>query len=158
MRKYIIRFIIFYSIVLIVGNVFLRYASADDDFHLVDLNELSIDYKNFNMVNPDSHNMLIWPNTPKEGINVGIKLDLLHYFYWDSVIESLTDDAQYASIGLDTRLGLRVSQYLEVGFYHHSQHVLDRAYTGMDGHFPEEDAVEVKIYLYRGSPRPSVLK
>lgn len=151
---WIIRIVVFICVVF--ATVTLLRSDSQADYHIVDLKELSIDYKNYQMVNPNSHNMLIWPNVPKEGINVGIKLDVLNYLYWDSVIESLTDSAQYASIGLDTRLGVRLSDHLDVGVYHHSQHVLDSSYVYMNGHFPEEDAVEVKIYLYKQNNRESL--
>jgi len=145
--------------IIFVIDLWIIGSAYSDDFHIVNLNELSLDYKNYHVVNPNAHNMLIWPNVPKEGVNVGIKLDLFKYLYWDSTIESLTDDAQYASIGLETRLGVRVSDSLELGFYHHSQHVLDSQYTYMNGHFPEEDAVEVKLYLYKEKgQRPGVIK
>lgn len=135
---------------------FVTKVARADDYHVIELNELSLDYRNFKMINANSHNMLIWPSPPKEAVNVNIKLDLFKYAYWNSIIESLTNDSKYASIGLDTRLGVRVTEYLEVGIYHHSQHVLDRSYDYMNGHFPEEDAVQIKLYLFKKDKNESL--
>jgi hypothetical protein len=126
--------------------------AAAEDFHLVDLKELTLNYRNYALVNDHARNLLIYPEYPKEAINVGIKLDILRIGYWDSLIESLTTGSQYRGIGLDTRLGIRVTENVELGLWHHSQHVLDRS-EGNIGKFASEDAVEIKVFLYK-SPAP----
>lgn len=123
-------------------------AIASADWHVIDLNELGIDYKNYAIVNDKARNLLIYPEHPKEGIDVNLKLNLLVYGYWDNTIESLTTSSQYRSIGLNTRLGVRASEHLELGYWHHSQHVLDRD-AGYYDKFPSEDAVEVRIFIFR---------
>jgi hypothetical protein len=130
------------------GTLISRVAHAADSYHIIDLNELTLDYRNFAVLNPNARNMLIYPEPPKEGINVGMKVDVLTYLYWDSQIEALTTDAQYRAIGLETRLGVRVSHYLEIGYLHHSQHLIDRDHAYMNK-YPVEDSIQVKLYLYR---------
>lgn len=137
------------------GVVLSKCAKADD-WHVVDLSELSLTYRNYAVVNDKARNMLIYPEHPKEAINVGIKMDLLTYGYFDSTIESLTTGAKYQGIGLDTRLGLRVTNNLELGFWHHSQHNLDRNH-GYMGKFPSEDAVEIRLYLFKAKGRAGIL-
>jgi hypothetical protein len=111
------------------------------------LQELSIDYKNYSALNPKARNLLIYPEFPKEGINVGIKTTLFGVFYWDSTIESLTTSAQYRAIGLQTGFGLRFKR-VDIGAWHHSQHCIDRECTTLPK-FPSEDAIHVKLYIYR---------
>lgn len=118
------------------------------DWHVVDLNELTLNYRNYAYLNPYARNLLIYPEHAKEGIDVGLKMDLLYYGFFDSQIESLTTDAQYRSIGLQFGLGVRVSDYLNVGYWHHSQHVLDRGPVSYDK-YPSEDAIEVRIFVYK---------
>lgn len=129
------------------------YAS---DLHIIDLSELSIDYKNFKMVNPNGHDIMTYPDPPKESLNLNLKTDILSFGYWDSTVESWTTDAQFRGIGLETRIGVRLSDHLDLGLYHHSEHELDRNQQLHMGHFPEEDAVELKVYLYREKDRNSI--
>lgn len=130
----------------------LALALCAEDVHarnwVLGLDELSIEYKNYELVNDKARNLLIYPEHPKEGINVNINTDILTYLYWDSQIQSLTTGSQYRAIGLETRLGLRLSQYLYVGYWHHSQHLMDRAPATLP-RFPSEDAVELKLFLFR---------
>ncbi len=134
----------------LLGLACIVWATNADarDFHLVDLNELGINYRNYAMLNDKARVLLLGDEHPKEGINVLMKFDVLKYGYLDSQIESLTTNAQYRSIGLQLRLGMRVSDFVELGVFHHSQHVLDKASEGY-AKFPVEDAVELRIYLYR---------
>lgn len=134
---------------LIIFNLLLLSNTYADVF---ELNELYIDYRHYKLVNPNSRNPLIYPEPPKEGINLGLKTDIMSYFYFDSEIQSLTTDGQYRSIGLDTRLGVRLSSNLELGFWHKSQHLLDKHHSYMDK-FPSEDAVQIKYYLFQGKKR-----
>lgn len=138
-------------IILFVFSTLICYA----DYHIIDLKELSIDYKNYAMVNKNARNSLIYPEPPKEAINVNINMDFATYFYWNNVIESLTTDGQYRSIGLQTQIGVRLSEHLELGYYHHSQHLIDRQHSYMDK-YPVEDAVQIKLYLYKSNNRESI--
>lgn len=118
------------------------------DWNTFNLNELALNYRNYGLVNPNGRNLLIYPTHPKEGIDVGLKIDVVTYFYWDSDIESLTSGSKYESIGLQTRLGFRLTDYVQLGFWHHSQHNLERPHAFMTS-FPSEDAFEVRLYIYR---------
>lgn len=122
----------------------------------LELKEVSIDYKNFKMVNDKARNPLIYPDHPKEGINLNMNTDIASYLYWNNTIESLTNEGQYASVGLMTTLGIRISQDVEFGYYHHSQHLLDRHHSYMDK-FPSEDAINLKIYLFKDRRHESIL-
>lgn len=136
----------------LLASLITCVSARADDYHLVNLNEVSLDYRNYGMVNPNGHEPMTYPDPPKEAINLEMKIDIFDWFYLDPTVESMTTDAQFRDIGLLLRLGVRITDYLEVGLIHHSQHQLDRRQQlGMD-HFPESDALEVKLYLFRKSP------
>lgn len=129
---------------LLIGN-----AQA---FELIKLDTLAIDYRNYAMVNPNGHEPVVYPDPPKEAINLEMNLDVVYAFYIDSTVESMTADSQFRDVGLLIRAGLRITDYLELGLIHHSQHELDRTQQLPMGHFPESDAVQLKLYIYRANP------
>lgn len=126
----------------------LMIPTAQADFHIMELKELSLDYKNFAVLNDKARDLLIYPDHPKEGIDIIMNTKILEYGYMDATVESLTNDSQYAGIGLQMHLGLQLGDTLRVGYYHHSQHTLDRPSSYMD-RYASEDALEVKIWLYK---------
>lgn len=138
-------------LLFVLMSLFGKYADAD----LIELNELSINYRNYAVLGDKQRNLLIYPESPKEGIDLGMKLDLLDVIYSDSKIESLTTSSQYQGVGLDTRLGIRITQSTELGIWHHSQHVLDRK-QGNIGKFPSENAIELKVFIFKRDRRLSL--
>lgn len=125
-------------------------AADAKDLGILSLNELSIDYRNYSMVNPNGHEPVTYPDPPKEALNLDLKIDVVGGIgYIDPTVESMTTDAQFRDVGLLIRAGIRITDNLEVGIIHHSQHELDRTQQLPMGHFPESDAVQVKIYLFR---------
>lgn len=144
MRDQLKVFLVFATIYVLLGLVLIRTASAD----LLALDSLYVDYKNYGIVNDKNRNLLTYPEPAKEGINLGLEASLLDVFYLRPIVEGTTTDAQYRGVGLDLRLGLRVSPSVEIGYYHHSQHLLDRASATLP-RYPVEDAIELKIFLYR---------
>lgn len=69
--------------------------------------------------------------------------------------EMLTGGGQFRLVGLQTRLGIRLSSYVDFGFYHFSQHLLDYQYPM--GGYPVQDAFEFKIYLMKRPKREESL-
>ncbi len=131
----------------VLTSIFILFefgASAD----LIKLDSLYLDYKNFKLLNDKNRNLLTYPEPAKEGINLGLTTDVLSYGFWDSEVQSITTDAQYRSVALDTRLGLRLTREIEVGYAHKSQHLLDRPSYNMPK-FPVEDSLEIKLYIYK---------
>lgn len=134
---------------LFLSFVILLFSTQSKAFDLVELDSLAIDYKNYKMLSATQRDLLIYPESPYEGLNVEINSSLLFdLMYFNSVIEGLTTSSQYRGIGLQERLGFRVFDLFEIGWYHHSQHVLDREIQSIPT-FPAEDAIELKLYLYR---------
>ncbi len=113
-----------------------------------ELQEVSIDYKNFRMINPGSRNPLTYPEAPKEGLDFYIKSD----FFWNWVfieakVESFTTLTQFREVGLERRIGLHLGKFIDVSLYHLSEHRLDGVFP--QDSFPEEDGVAFKVYLFR---------
>lgn len=122
---------------------------------VIELKEVYIDYRNYSWVSDYSRNMLIYPETPKEAVNLGVQMDILKVFYWDNEIQSLTTSAKYEAVALDIRFGIRLWESLEVGWQHKSQHVLDRKHSYMPK-YPSEDTIQLKFFLYRSKDRKSL--
>lgn len=116
---------------------------------LIDLQSLSLDYKNYGLINSQQRDLLIYPEHPGDSINVEVNTNLFFdSMYLNSTIESMTTSGQYRGVGLQERLGFYVGDMFELGWYHHSQHVLDRQIESIPT-FPSEDAIEFKINLYK---------
>jgi len=147
-RPFLVGFVVgllAYLVVSLIG----RDAGAKD--WVLGLDELSLDYRNHAVMNPNQRDPLLFPESPKEAINVNIKTDIFQVIGWDSQIQSQTTDSQYRSIGLQTSLMLRVTQHLDVGVWHQSNHLLDRAPATLP-RFPSQDALQIKLYLFRANP------
>lgn len=136
----------------VAGALCLSHEAQADDWHVLDLRDLGINYRNYAIVNDHARNLLIYPEYPKEGINVILNTTLFTYGYWDSTIESLTTGSKYQAIGLETRLGLNVTDNAQLGYWHHSQHNLDRNEMTIPK-FPSEDALEFRIYLFKANEK-----
>lgn len=131
----------------------LMMSDADAmDLGVLSLQQVDIDYRNYSMVNPNGHEPMTYPDPPKEALNLDIKIDVLGFGYLDPTVESMTTDAQFRDVGLLIGAGVRITDNLEIGILHHSQHQLDREQQLQMGHFPESDCVQVKIYLFRATP------
>ena len=143
MARQIIRFVCVYVMLLVSILLYMEKTYAGD---VLDLKELSIEYKNYSVLSDYQRVALIYPDAPKDGLDVNINSTLLRYFGWDSKVHSVTDDGQYRGIGLQMAGYLNLTQEFSFGWQHHSQHVLDREHAFM--RFPAEDLLFVKIYLY----------
>lgn len=146
------RLLTWFEVLVIILVLLCAKVACAADYHLIDLNELGINYRNYEKVNSKARNLLLFPEHPKESIDVLINLDVLHFGYMDSQIQSLTTSGQYRSIGLDTRLGIRVTEHLQFGYWHRSQHLMDRHHSFMPK-FPSEDSIEIRLYLFRSKEK-----
>lgn len=136
-------------IISIVGVTIALWSGSAKAFDVIKLHDLYVDYKNFAMINPNARDLLIYPDKPKESINLGIETNLFDgWGYSNLLVESLVDQTQYRGVGAQYSIGVRLSPYLEIGLYHHSQHVLDRGNETLP-RFSTEDAVQVKLHIYK---------
>ncbi|CAM6005209.1 unnamed protein product [Sphagnum balticum] len=123
----------------------MKQADAGDVFQL---DEFAIDYKNYDWIRSGQTPLLIYPMPVKEALNLDFNINVFQYGYLDGIVESLTDQTQFAAVGLQLSLGVRLTDWLQVGYYHHSQHILDGTIVNNGGAYPEEDAVELKLTIY----------
>lgn len=163
MNRLILRFVLGYLLGVTIGLIWLNRSDASEGWEIVNLTEVNVNYISFF---PGSFDPLITENASMPNRQLGKQLDLnvnmdfMKYGYWDNKVHSLTDDrinpndsaGQFRLVGLNSRLGLRVSQHLEIGYFHYSQHLLDTGYqagNGVSNHWPVEDGLEIKLWLFR---------
>lgn len=152
--SFLCSFLISLSVILLYVLLTQKRCNADE-FHLIQLDEVNIDYKNYAIISDQQRNLLIYPEHPKESLNLNLNTTFAKYGYFNSTVESLTTSSQYRGIGLQLSLGVRLSKYLDFGYWHHSQHVMDREMLSIPT-FPTEDTMEIKLYLYRTDKKESI--
>lgn len=128
----------------------------ENNYYLIEMNEVFLSYRQYL---PGSSDPLINDNSlpnrlMDKGIDLSVNLNLFRYLYWENTVVSLTDkgangeNGQFRLVGWNYRLGVNLTDYLQVGYYHFSKHLLDTTVPFSSG-FPVQDAVEVKINLFR---------
>lgn len=132
--------------ILFIGFLLLTAINIRADSFV--LKEISIDIKQYSIINGKARNLLIYPDNPKEGLNLNIETDILKFMYSSTTIESLTSQSQFRGVGMISRFGFHLTDSIDLGFYHHSQHVLDREIQTLPK-FPTEDAIQLKFFLYK---------
>lgn len=135
----------------------LNEADADS-WRLVEAKSVDLGYRSYF---PGSRDPLVTQNgLPDRQLGKGFDLDLRNDLFWsimyfDATVHATTDEdtknggGQFRSCGLQFRTGFNVTDYLQLGYFHHSQHVIDTTYKPG---FPVEDALEVRLNLYRAKP------
>lgn len=153
-RILLIAAIVFFTILLAAHKD--SDASDYSDYKFLALNEARFQYLKFQ--DGDRDPLITDNGLPNRAmnteLNLFLKVDILKYFYFDNQIHSMTDkgidgsNGQFRAVGWEYRLGVRVNEYVDVGYYHFSQHAMDHT---LPFHYPVKDAVELNIYLYRSS-------
>lgn len=143
-------FAILLILIIVVASLLFGPPSRADG---IQLDQVYLNYKSFM---PGSTNYLITNNglpdrSMDKEVSVHLDTTLLSYAYWNNIIHTGTDASpteagQFRTVGWQFDLGLRVADWLDVQYEHHSQHILD--WQG-PMHFPVEDSIGVNIYLYR---------
>lgn len=148
MTRYFLLFLLFGCL------LYPGLSQADNSWRLFKLEEVAIDYEKFLYPGYDS---LIYPETPAERYSFNINTRVLDYMFWNNQLHTTTTDSQHRGVGWNFEFGVRLSSYIDVGYHHHSQHLLDTTPTTMP-HFATEDTLHIKLYLYREhEPHTSVL-
>lgn len=151
---------------LIIISLFIsQLAFADDDFHLLDLNEIKLTYIDYFPGGRDpiiSNNGL--PNRePGKLLDASITTDVLKYGYWRSLVHSETDsyvdtkkDGQFRLVGLNMEIGVHVTPAIDVFYWHYSKHLLDTTSDNIGG-FPVEDGVGINITIFSKNKREGII-
>lgn len=150
------------SYILVLALLAAQTSNADD-FKLLDVSELSVTYKNFLDGGRDP---LITSNglsgkEPGLGLELRFTVDVLKYLYVANQVHSMTDSGldgtggQFRTVGWEYECGLRVAPFLNVFFYHHSQHLLDTTYQ--HDAYPVQDAFGFRLNLISKDKKESLL-
>lgn len=135
--KYIPWFIVFLAL-------YLQWeARAEDSNLLPHLEEVSGDYARFKS---DSREPVIYPDTPKERLDLNINMSFLKYGFSSNTVHSLTDDSQFRVVGWKYQIGVHLSYWADIYCEHFSQHILDMA---GDRPYPVQNLIGIKVYMYR---------
>lgn len=123
--------------------------AANRENWFIQVDELSINYKKYQ---PSSRHPLFYDSTMKEGIDLNMNNDLAFgLLFWDNTVHSATNSGQYYLVGWQFKLGIHVTDFFDVQYEHHSQHVLDSSYPHMK--FPVEDSLGFKLTIIGGHNR-----
>ncbi len=149
----------FNDVVLLILGLVLFYAFSDlasAQAKEVELNEVSIDYRNYfsNGYSP----MLPITSRLNKGLDLTLNVDVVGFLYFDNKVNSLVDQNQFRLVGYNFRTGARPFSWLEVGYFHWSQHILDQVNpsNALFEKFAVEDAIEIKFILFRKDHRESI--
>lgn len=126
--------------------VLLLLAPRAMAWDLVELGDISIEHKAFTYANslPFTSDHIATSET-----NLNLDIAFLGGGYLRNKINSMTDPSQYRLVGWNWELGARVTDWLEVGYWHFSRHELD----GQSAIWPggtKEDGVIIRLKLYKG--------
>jgi hypothetical protein len=152
MMRRIVTFVSLYIILLCGVALYMSDADAGEN-GFIQIDELSVNYKHYH---EGSRHPLFTDSQLKEGVDLTMNTDLLlRTFFWDNLVHSNTDDAQYRHIGWQFKFGTHVTSFLNIQYEHHSQHLLDTSYPYMK--FPVEDSLGFTLYIYGARPRGAPL-
>lgn len=141
-----------------ITALFLINNAQSDNWGLVELKEVTFDFKNYFDGGRDP--LLTQNGLQRKGMGKYFGLDFNNtlfwgLMYWDNTIHGQTDKdldssgGQFRTVGWKWRTGFNVTDFLQVGYFHHSQHVIDTEYKPG---FPVQDAVELKINIFKAKP------
>ena len=136
--------------------LFLCLAAKADSY--VELDEVSISYKHFF---DGGHDPLITQNgldakSLDKEVSLVLNTDIFGYLYWKNTVVAMTDRGtngdrgQFRLVGLNYKVGVRVTRDFNVQVEHFSKHLLDAQYAY--GHFPLQNSIGFVWYLH-GAPR-----
>lgn len=149
-----------------IGLICILFAQLAEarDWKLMELKEASATYKDFF---PGGSDPLITQNglpnrTLGQEVALNLNVDLLQVLYFNNRVHGGTDEiksadglttgrGQFRTVGWEFELGVRISDYINISYYHHSQHILD---YDPGRRFPVQDALQLKIFFFRDQ-RPS---
>lgn len=113
------------------------------NFKLLELKSVYLDYMHYTYaVEP-----FITPMAPTNRLDLNVNIELLNrILFMDNIVHSETDKNQYALIGWNYRVGVRLGNYVDLYFAHESLHLLDRTLPVGPSSY---DALGMRIYFYR---------
>ncbi len=138
----------------------LLYSGEAESADWMQLREATVTYRSFLPGGTDpliTQNPYLPNRAMDKELNLDVNLDLVNYLYWNNTVHSMTDSqyapasgGQFRMVGLEMGFGVDMRRIyselpISIGYHHFSRHLLD---TASPYHFPCQDAIELKIYLY----------
>lgn len=140
-------------LLLITSSISSLAADRGKQNWFIQVDELSLQYKKFNQ---SARHPLFYNSQMKEGIDLNMNTDLAFgLIFWDNKIHTTTNSAQYYLIGWQFKFGTHITEFLDVQYEHHSQHLLDDNYPYMS--FPVEDSLGFTLRIIGGGDRGTSL-
>lgn len=130
----------------------LARTARGSEWKLLDLDEVSAEYNHYLQPTHSAY----FNESEKDGLSVNVDSTVAKYLFWNSTVHGTSNNSQYRLIGLYMQVGARVSRYVDLSVWHHSQHLLDGG-DEYGRHFPVENAVELKVYFYRRERREALI-
>lgn len=152
MLRRILAFVAAYLMLLCASALYFSEAQAGGNY-FIQPDEVSIVTKHFY---PYSRHPAFYRSQMNDALELNLNTNILHYFYWDNYVHAETDYSQFRHIGYNFRFGVRVFDWLELYWHHHSQHAMDDTYPA-PMRFPAEDAYAFKIKVWEQRPRGKAL-
>lgn len=117
---------------------------------VLNLDEVYINYKSFvgETRNPYLQIPGLEDHSLQNELNLNINMTIVDHFYWDNTIHSL-NDGEYRVIGWNYRIGVHITDYIDFGRNHFSEHYIN--FVSPYG-FPLQNSWELNLYLYRSKP------
>jgi len=127
-------------------------------FEVLSLDKVDITYRSYF---PGGRVLLINNNTlpnksPASYLGLGVNMNVFEVFRWDNTIHSYVDkdsvngSSQFRTISWEFSIYISPMDFIDLGLYHHSQHVLD---MNNKFAFPVEDAFFLHINVYKSKTK-----
>ncbi len=149
------------SIIALALSLILVDEVEAGEFHLLELDELKVQYKDFFDGGADP--LVTQNGLPDKGLGKELNLvmdsTLLDYLFFNNVIHSMTDQnttggGQFRTVAWSFQFGARVTSFLNVSYAHRSEHLLDHIWPM--GHFPVQDSIMFEFIFYSKSKKQTI--
>lgn len=147
--------------VLLLVIILLLFDKACMAGSIFELNEVSLEYKAFSdgSFNPLIDNNGLTNKRLDKELNLYVNTTLFKYGFINNKIHSYTDrdengnPGQFRLVSWNYSLGVHITYFLDLSYEHKSEHLLDSTFPY---HFPLENSINIKIYLYKDKPFNSI--
>jgi len=82
---------------------------------------------------------------PKESVALLMDVNLYKPLHWNNRVHGVSTDGQFRLIGWQFYLHFKILTHFEIGWEHHSQHILENRHPIL--RFPHEDSFLLRIKL-----------
>lgn len=134
--------------IILVVLLILNLNTAHADF--LEVQEVYVNYKAFTGETRTPYLQVpgLEGHSLQNEVNLNINMDLWDCFYYNNTIHSL-NDGSYRLIGLNWKFGVHITDYVDFGFNHFSEHYAD--FQSPFG-FPLQNSWEFNFFFYRKHP------